>query len=156
MRIPAITLALLFAAGCTAPDTDTGGGAGPAAEPPVGAPAPAPAPAPVPDPADAATVPERFHGDYAANAEACAMPGHESRLAIAATRIEFHESSGEVIAADVSGNDIGITASVTGEGETRDVGYSFSLSDDGRALTDSVNGLTRERCGAELQHAASQ
>ena len=150
MRIPMLTLAVLLAAGCTAPDTDSDTAA-PSAATPATNPPPAAAPgdsvAAAPEPADA-TVPTRFQGDYAANAAACNSPAHESHLAVTATRIEFHESSGDITSVDASGHDIDITARVTGEGETRDVGYSFMLSEDGGTLTDTVNGMQRVRCPA--------
>lgn len=159
MRIPAITLTLLLAAGCSAPDTDPT--PMPDVEPAATAPAaPSPDPAAIPTPPDAddptTGVPVRFQGDYAANVAACTTAGHVSHLSVTATRIEFHESSGDITSAEAAGNDIEITARVTGEGETRDVGYSFALSDDGGTLTDTVNGMARVRCGAEGRPVAVQ
>lgn len=149
VRLSAIAVGVLLAAGCTAQDADTAAPAAPDATVPAPEPAPSPAPEPAPAQPDATTVPTRFQGDYAANVDACASPGHVSHLAITASRIEFHESSGGITSVDASGNDIDLTARVTGEGETRDVGYSFSLSDDGLTLTDTVNGMARVRCNAD-------
>jgi len=140
MRIHVIALGLLLAAGCTAQDTDT---AAPAAD----AQAPTPAvPEPVPEPPTTDTVPVQFQGDYAADIAACTAPGHVTRMTITDSRIEFHESSGEITAVEANGNDIDITARLTGEGETREAASSFRLSDDGLTLTDTVNGLARQRC----------
>lgn len=148
IQLTTIALGVLLAAGCTAPDDDAGTAAAPDIAEPAPAPAPSgttPEPAPV-DTAPAASVPARFQGDYAADATACTSPGHESELSIEASRIAFHESSGGITAVDTRGNDIEITAQVTGEGETRDVTYSFSLSEDDQTLTDTVNGMARQRC----------
>lgn len=164
MRIPAmtLTLTLLLAAGCSAGTDPT---PAPAPEPAAATPAttspdPAATPADIPAPPDAddptTGVPVRFQGDYAANAAACTTAGHVSHLSVTATRIEFHESSGGITSAEATGNDIEITARVTGEGETRDVGYSFALSDDGGTLTDTVNGMARVRCGDEASSVAAQ
>lgn len=150
MRIHMIVLGVLLAAGCTAQDssTATGATAPPVADTPATAPAPTtpPQPEPLPEPPAANTVPEQFQGDYAADIAACTAPGHVTRLTIGDSRIEFHESSGEIIAVEARGNDIDITARLTGEGETREAASSFRLSDDGQTLTDTVNGLARQRC----------
>jgi len=147
MRIHAIALGILLAAGCTAPD-----GADDAAAVPPAADTPAPAPAGVepeadPDAATVDTVPDQFQGDYAADGAACSSTGHVTALTIATSRIEFHESSGDITGVEARGNDIDITAELTGEGETREATYSFRLSEDGQTLTDTVNGLARQRCG---------
>ncbi|MGH8085104.1 MAG: hypothetical protein ACREPV_07490 [Lysobacter sp.] len=148
MRIHMIVLGVLLAAGCTAQDSSTATDTPPAADSPATAPTPVtpPQPEPTPEPPTANTVPEQFQGDYAAGIAACTSPGHVTELTIGASRIEFHESTGDITAVDSSGNDIDITAQLTGEGETRGATYSFSLSDDQQTLTDTVNGLTRQRC----------
>lgn len=144
MRIHVIALGLLLAAGCTAQDIDTEATA-PAAD--AQAPTPAvPEPESAPEPPTTDTVPAQFQGDYAADIAACTAPGHVTQLTIGDSRIEFHESSGEIIAVEARGNDIDITARLTGEGETREAASSFRLSDDGQTLTDTVNGLARQRC----------
>lgn len=151
MRIHVIALGILLVAGCTAQDsTDATTAVPPAADSPAPAPAPAPAavePEAAAEAATANTVPEQFQGDYAADLAACTSPGHVTALRIGTSRIEFHESSGDITAVEARGSDIDITAELTGEGETRDATYSFSLSEDGQALTDTVNGLARQRCG---------
>ena len=148
MRIHVIALALLLAAGCTAQDTDTDttAPANDAQAPTPAVPEPVPTPEPVPEPPTTDTVPAQFQGDYAADIAACTAPGHVTRLTITDSRIEFHESSGEITAVEANGNDIDITARLTGEGETREAASSFRLSDDGLTLTDTVNGLARQRC----------
>lgn len=147
--------AVLALAGC---NDDTRGDQ-PAATPSVpaspapgaGTPDPAPSPAegtpapPVPAPGD--TVPARFQGSYASDAAACADPAHESRLAIAADSIQFHESSGPITKVSSGEDEISLTARLTGESETRDASYSFRLSDDGGTLTDVGGGMVRHRCG---------
>ncbi len=52
------------------------------------------APAPSPD-AEAEGIPALFHGTYAADAAACGRPD-DSRLAVSATELRFHESIGTV------------------------------------------------------------
>ncbi len=147
MRIPAIVLGTLLAAGCSAPDNDA------ATQPPVAdAPAQAPSTQPGAPPAfledDASNVvPQRFQGEYAADTPACTTPAHESRLTIGAWRIKFHESSGAIVSLEGGDDgDITITAELTGEGETRQATYHFNLSDDGQTLTDTDSGMTRRRC----------
>lgn len=146
MRIHVIALGLLLATGCTAQDTDTAAPATDAQAPTPAVPEPEPAPEPPTTDTDTATVPAQFQGDYAADIAACTAPGHVTQLTIGDSRIEFHESSGEITAVAVRANDIDITAQLTGEGETREASSSFRLSDDGQVLTDTVNGLTRRRC----------
>lgn len=147
MRIPAIVIATLLAAGCSAPDNDAA--APPAAEASAESPSTQPGspPASVEDD-DSNIVPSRFQGDYAADTPACTTPAHESRLTIGAWRIKFHESSGAIVAVEGAGRDgdISITAELTGEGETRQATYHFNLSDDGQTLTDTDSGMTRRRC----------
>lgn len=97
-------------------------------------------------PDDTASVPARFQGNWASDATACAAAGHESRLTIGAERIQFHESSGAITSVASGGNDVTITAQLTGEGETREATYRFRLSDDGEVLTDLGGGMERVRC----------
>ena len=147
MRIPLIALGVLLAAGCNAPNDDTAAPSTPDAQRPASAPTPQPEPQSPEDSSTTATVPEQFRGAYAADASACTSPGHVTQLDIGASTIGFHESSGDVISVESSGNDVGITAELTGEGETYQVTYSFQLSEDGKTLTDTVNGMSRVRCG---------
>jgi hypothetical protein len=141
MRIHAIALCLLLAAGCSAPDDD-------ANAPPI-----ADVAATTPESTAAAgddgtnIVPARFQGDYAVDTPACSTPAHESRLTIGAWRIKFHESSGAITAVDSNDEgDIAITAELSGEGETRRATYYFNLSTDGQTLTDTDSGMKRRRC----------
>ena len=127
MKAPTLTLALALAlCGCNR-----------------GEPAPSPVVQPVEE--DVATVPERFRGDWAADADACTTPGHVSRLHIGSDRIRFHESEGPIVSVDERGDALTLVARLTGEGETRDASYAFSLSGDGNILSDA-NGFTRQRC----------
>ncbi|WP_133001006.1 hypothetical protein [Luteimonas arsenica] len=149
MRIPATLLTLLLAAGCAPGTGDTAGNAAdgdvaaaqPTAEPTADTDAGIP-------PADGlpGTVPERFRGTWAADAAACASPGHESHLAIRADEIAFHESSGPVTAVDTEGNLLAVTIRLTGEGETWEATHGFELSADGQALVASEGGMARQRC----------
>lgn len=147
MRIHAIALGALLAAGCSAPDNDAGTSPSvaehPAREPPT---QPGSPPASLDD-EDTNIVPRRFQGEYAADTPACTTPAHESRLTIGKWRIKFHESSGAIIAVEDDGDgDITITTELTGEGETRQATHHFNLSDDGQTLTDTDSGMTRRRC----------
>src|SRR5690606_15033889 len=86
MKAPTLTLALALAlCGCNR-----------------GEPAPSPVVQPVEE--DVATVPERFRGDWAADADACTTPGHVSRLHIGSDRIRFHESEGPIVSVDERGD----------------------------------------------------
>ena len=147
MRIPLIALGVLLAAGCNAPNDDTAAPSTSDAQLPTTAPTAPPESQRAEDSSTTATVPEQFRGAYAADASACTSPGHVTQLDIGASTIGFHESSGDVISVDSSSNDVGITAELTGEGETYQVTYSFQLSEDGKTLTDTVNGMSRVRCG---------
>lgn len=123
----------------------------PSPTPQAGSPDPAAPPAdttsvpPAPSPGN--TVPARFQGHYASDAAACADPAHESRLAITADSIAFHESSGPITKVASGENEISLTARLTGEGATREASYSFRLSGDGNTLTDVGNAMVRHRCG---------
>ncbi|WP_159015639.1 hypothetical protein [Cognatiluteimonas profundi] len=124
-------------------------GAPPADAGVVSPPTPTPAPAPgagVPDPN--ATIPDAFQGTWAADALACRVPAHESRLVLQANRVAFHEGAGPVKSAVVDGNDITVLAELTSEGQTDEATYAFHLSDDGNTLTDISTGpgMVRQRC----------
>lgn len=108
--------------------------------------APASPRATTPDPN--ATIPEAFQGSWAADAIACRMPAHESRLTLQANRVAFHEGAGPVKSAVVDGNDITVLAELTSEGQTSETTYAFHLSDDGNTLTDISTGpgMVRQRC----------
>lgn len=156
MRILALALATALVGGCAASDpaTDdtaaTGTSTPEPASPPVDDPPassePTSEPTPGPAPVTTTTVPERFQGRYAADAAACATPGHVTELTIAASQITFHESSGPITSVTSGGNGIAITAQLSGEGETRQATYGYRLSDDGDTLTDIHAGMARQRC----------
>ena len=150
-------IALFALAGCSAqPDAAAPStaeqpayGAESPSPPPADAPPATPAPSPdAPSPSPPATsgVPERFQGTYAMDEQACGQAGHESRLALSADRIQFHESSGPIEQANVTGDTLHVVASLTGEGETREATYRFELMQDGRQLRDLDHGMVRVRC----------
>ena len=150
-KLVLLALAIATAVGCNADRTPTSDAATPppqASEPAPSQPTPPP-PADTPNPPppeDVATVPARFQGTWAADAAACAMAGHESRLTLGADRIQFHESSGAITSVASGGNDLTVTAQLSGEGETREATYRFRLSDDGHTLTDVGSGMARNHC----------
>lgn len=90
-------------------------------------------------------VPERYRGDWAADAAACERRGDVSRLHIDDDDIRFHESSGPILNFTEDGRTLTLTARLTGEGETREATYAFTLSADGNTLADA-NGYARVRC----------
>lgn len=92
------------------------------------------------------SVPERYRGDWAADVAACERPGEVSRLSIGQREIRFHESEGPIVSVEESGDTLEIVARLSGEGETRDAAYAFTLSADGNTLTDAT-GYARQRCG---------
>lgn len=92
-----------------------------------------------------AAVPEEYRGNWAADADACTTPGAVSRLQIQGSRIRFHESEGPVVSLVERGRRLTVLARLTGEGETRDASYTFTLSADGETLTDR-HGFARQRC----------
>lgn len=145
-----LAISLALAAGCAADDdasVDDAASPGPdAGAPPIDTPPPTPEPEPEPEPAPDAPVPVRFQGSYAADAAACGATGHESHLVIGGDAITFHESSGPITEVASGPSDITITATLTGEGETREATYRFRLSDDGGTLTDLGGGMERVRC----------
>lgn len=148
MRVPLATLALLLAAGCAPDGTPPAGVDTPAPDARVDTP-PADAPATtgtLPDATASTGIPERFRGTWAANAAACATPGHESGFTIGASEATFYESAGPVTAVAVDGNRLQATFHLTGEGETWEATYAFDLSADGNTLTDVDGGMVRQRC----------
>ena len=145
MRHLPIALGLLFAAGCT-PGVEDANDRDATSQPPAGGPASdALTVGNMPD-AQPASVPEQFRGTWAADAAACSTPGHESRLAIGATDVEFHESAGPITAVASGGNQLAVTVQLSGEGDTWSDTYGFELSDDGQALFATDGGLARQRC----------
>src|SRR5690606_26065415 len=141
---------------CNAPDD---GAPDRAADATVGSPGPdaasdqppAPPPARYPEDEDDGhdigdiDVPERYRGDWAADAAACERRGDVSRLHIDDDDIRFHESSGPILVFTEDGSSLTLTARLTGEGETREATYAFTLSADGISLADA-NCFARVRC----------
>lgn len=98
-------------------------------------------------------VPEAFRGQWAADQKACGQAGAESRLELAADRVRFHESSGEVLAATHGARDpkqLDLVLRSSGEGSTRLAWRRLRLAPDGTTLTDvtesAKGGLVRVRC----------
>src|SRR5690606_3702673 len=89
MRIHAIALGALLAAGCSAPDNDAATPPPVAEDPAQASSTPPGAPPAIANDDESNIVPMRFQGDYAADTPACSTPAHESRLAIGAWRIKF-------------------------------------------------------------------
>lgn len=150
-RLAAVAVCLVITAGCSpeaSPDASATEASGNAASTPVVEP---PAPVDARARADASTsvvgIPERFHGTWAADAAACGSPGHESRLSIDASHVGFHESSGEIVSAQVDGDHLALRLRMRGEGQAWDADYGFRLSSDGQTLAADDGGLVRERCG---------
>lgn len=98
------------------------------------------------DPAGAPVIPDRYHGRFAADAEACSTPGDPSRLAITPGTIAFHESQGDVLGVAEDSGGVAITAALTGEGEAWEATYRFALAADGARLRDLDGGMERVRC----------
>lgn len=146
-KTPALLIACavaLSAAAC-APGDDAAVDPAAAPDPNVG-PVDLPPPVPAPEPVQPATVPAPFQGTFAADAAACDAPGDPSQLTIGSETITFHESTGPITAVETVGDDVTLTARLTGEGETRDATYRFGLSEDGNTLTDLDGAMTRVRC----------
>lgn len=101
---------------------------------------------------DERTAPERFHGEWNSVLANCGTGGNDSLLVISRDRIGFYESAGPIRGAFLNGpNEILIVADVTGEEETSMTAYRFTLSADGRSLTEfseSEEPFVRHRCPA--------
>jgi len=150
MKTTLATLALAAAlCGCNAADDGNATARAAVDDATIGTPAPSdPRDAsdqPPAAPEDDAQVPERYRGDWAADAAACDRPGDVSRLHIDDDGIRFHESEGPILSVDERDGTLAISARLTGEGETREASYAFTLSADGNTLTDG-SGYARERC----------
>ena len=147
------TLATLVLAtllcGCNAADDGDATGRAAMDDATIGAPAPSDprnaSDQPPVEPEDDVEVPQRYRGDWAADAAACERPGDVSRLHVDDDGIRFHESEGPIVSVDERDGTLAITARLTGEGETRDASYAFTLSPDGNTLTDA-GGYARQRC----------
>ncbi len=103
-----------------------------------------------PTPPAPATLPAGFAGRWAADAAACTVKGHESRLIVSPTDLTFHESIG-VVRGVVSDGDriVDLTADFEGEGETWSREMRLSLSADDQTLTIQYpdgDASSRRRC----------
>lgn len=149
MRVAPLTLLLLTGV-CACADRATPDG--PSTQAPArhqdASPSPAPVAKPGASPAMTQDIPVRFRGRYAADARSCRQTGAESALELQARRIEFHESSGEVLAVKVGGSEIAIDARMQGEGETSRRSYRYRLEAGDNTLVDADGGLRRVRCRA--------
>lgn len=162
-RLIAGAILALATAACSAPEDD--GGTRPAgasvdasapatrdATPPPAADGAQPAPpvatsaadAAAPASFDGATIPARFHGVYASRG-ACDR-ADESRLAITADAIRFHESLGRVLRARGEGDALEARLAMQGEGEAWERDVRFRLEQDGARLVDADGGMVRLRC----------
>lgn len=154
MKTTLATLALAtLLCGCNAADDGDAAGRAAVDDATIGTPAPSdprnasdqPPAEPPAEPEDEMEVPERYRGDWAADAAACDRPGEVSRLHIGDDAIRFHESEGPIVSVEERDGTLAITARLTGEGETREASYAFTLSPDGNTLTDA-GGYARQRC----------
>ena len=97
----------------------------------------------------APAVPPEFRGEWNAAPDACGRGTNDSQLRISASRLQFYESGGPVIAVRrLDRRTVRLTGRMTGEGETSVAAWTFRLSPDGRRLTDISSGgdFTRFRC----------
>jgi hypothetical protein len=101
---------------------------------------------------DERTAPTRFHGEWNSVLADCGTGASDSLLIISRDRIGFYESAGPIRGAFLNGpNEILIVANVTGEEETTRSAFSYTLSADGRSLTqfsESEEPFVRHRCPA--------
>jgi hypothetical protein len=106
-----------------------------------------PAEAPATGPVTLNTIPANFQGVWAATEADCTAPA-ETRLVIAANELTFYESSGPVASVTAENpTEIHLVVALTGEGALSQRTFRYRLLEDGAALFDVRNGLTRRRCG---------
>ena len=155
LRFALLPVLALAAAACGA--GDGGNAAAPAdASPhqPAGtAPAPAPAAPPAaPDaPVRSQTIPAAFHGTFDTSAASCARPS-DMRLLMSAKEMRFHESAAIVRGVTIeSPTSIAVSGDFQGEGQKWSADHRFRLSEDGRTLTMTGEGvnIARVRCVVE-------
>ena len=116
----------------------------PAALPPLPTKAPAP-----PREADLKSIPATFHGEWNARTSQCGTDLNDSRLRITKGTVQFYESLGSVTRVKrVRPNEILVSLSMSGEGETWSAQYRFAVTPDGKVLTDKSDsaGLQRFKC----------
>ena len=153
-----LALAALVTAGCNA-ESESGTTGSPALPQPSPRPSTAPPPQSRPDaplgPEEEAaasgavqdTIPARFHGSYGATREDCVNRSH-SRFTISADRIQFFESSAEVLNVRAEGDYAAVTADETyADTTTRYVFYMARVGEDRlRYRYDNNERMTWVRC----------
>ncbi len=157
-RTATLAVALVALACCSdapEPTADVPAPAPSDAPPPSPPPAPEPTPPPttdpvptIPPPVVTATVPVLFQGEWNRVPADCGTDNNDSRLRIAADKITFHESSGPVVQAAQTGNDLLVTVQLTFEDEVVERQFEYQLAPNLQALTDVTDGtgLVRVRC----------
>ena len=156
LRSAPLVLALAVLTAC-------GGDAEPTADTPVTAPSDTPSPSPsaapapiapaAPDPAptfptpvSSAAIPTVFHGEWNRVLKDCNSDNNDSRLRIAADKIDFYEGGGTVVLATQEGNDLQVIVQLTQGGEVVERRFAYRLAGNRQALTDLGTGLVRLRC----------
>lgn len=99
---------------------------------------------------DERTIPSHFHGEWNSRLADCGTANNETMMDIKAGTVEFYESTGRVRGAFLDGpNDILIVLELTGEEETSTTAFRYSISPDGKRLTElsvSEEPFVRYRC----------
>lgn len=98
----------------------------------------------------AQSIPPRFQGTWVENLKNCDAPMDETKLVLSGGWLDFHESSGKIIAVTVDDElNLRVTAELAGEGETWKDTFRFRLSENHQKLTsihqDGIS-FTRHRC----------
>jgi len=97
-----------------------------------------------------ASIPLAFRGEWNLRLQDCGSLANDGRLVVTGRRLEFHESSGEVVSVTGQGNGLIVKATMSGEGEAWEDTYRFHLSPDGQALDQRISptdeGVRRLRC----------
>lgn len=92
------------------------------------------------------TIPAAFHGEWHARLEDCGA-WDDSFLQISASEVHFYESESRVREVVVNGpHEITVVFDMSGEEQTWQASYQFTLSSDGSRLSDSGGGPPRYRC----------
>ncbi|MRX50621.1 hypothetical protein GI374_09210 [Paracoccus sp. S-4012] len=85
-------------------------------------------------------------GGYDASPAACAGPGSDMRLTIAADRVMFHESSCRVLSQEAAAGGVQAQLACTGEGETWSDSRDFTPTHNGVIVTTGGQSTPRIRC----------
>ncbi len=98
-----------------------------------------------PIPAQPPVMPASFQGRWTQDSASCGRPGDPTRLQVRRESLIFHESVARITRVDPVGPDeVRITATYRGEGETWSRDSRLRLSDGDRTLT--LDGMKRVRC----------